>query len=96
MTAQDRQIGAPHHELSQQKRQTHEPGEQVQMQSLALTAEKCRGVRERIQGCCQQILATPMGQRFVHLLHEGLVADICKSPALMELLARLFERVMEE
>lgn len=53
-------------------------------------------MREGIQGHRQQILATPMGQQFLHLMRKGLIADFCKFPALKELLAVLLERMMEE
>lgn len=37
-----------------------------------------------------------MGQQFLHLMREGLTTDFYKSPALLELLAALLERMMEE
>lgn len=49
--------------------------ERVQMKSLALADESRRGFREGILGCRQQILATPLGQQFLHILREDLVAD---------------------
>lgn len=66
------------------------------MYSLTLAAKSHQGVNVGIQGCHQQILANPMGQYFLHLLHEDLVADFCKSPALLVPLAGLFDKVMEE
>lgn len=48
MTTQDRQIAALRHELSQEKRQNQQLGEKVQMQFLALAAERPQGVREGI------------------------------------------------
>lgn len=66
------------------------------MQTLALASEKRRVLKEGIHGCQQQILATPVGQLFLHVLWEGLVANFCKSPAMMEPLAELFEKALEE
>lgn len=70
--------------------------ERVQMKSLALADESHRGFREGILDCRQQILATPRGQQFLHILHKDLVADFCKSPALLELLAGVMEGMLEE
>lgn len=53
-------------------------------------------MKEGIQGCQQQILATPVGQQFLHVLREGLVMDFCKSPAMMEPPVELFEKSLEE
>lgn len=66
------------------------------MQSLSLAAERPKGLKEGIQGCRQQILSTPMDQAFLHILREDLVVDFHKSPAMMDPLAKFFEKVMQE
>lgn len=70
--------------------------EELLMQTLARASEKRKVLKEGIQGCRQQILATSIGQRFLHVFHEGVVADLCKSPAMMEPLDELFEKDLEE
>lgn len=43
-----------------------------------------------------KILATLLGQQFLYILREDLVADFYRSLALLELLARVIENMLEE
>lgn len=69
---------------------------QLQMQTLTLVSYKRKVLKEGIQSCLQQILATPIGQQFLHVFHKDLEEDFCNSPAMMKPLAELFEKILEE
>lgn len=66
------------------------------MHTLTLASKNCKALKKGVQSCRQQILTTPVGQRFLHILRAGLIADFCKSPAMMDPLVELCEKAFEE
>lgn len=56
-----------------------------------------RGIRVLERGSLAvAILATPLGQQFLYILSEDLMADFYRSPTLLELLTRVIENILEE
>lgn len=82
--------------MDQAKKRIIDLEREVHALSLAKIEEKCKGVLEGISGCRQEILVTPVGQHFLHLLQEELTNGFLKSPALLSSLTGVMVDLLDE
>lgn len=71
-------------ELSLVRDQNRRAEEENQKLSLELQKAEHKGLLEGMSGCCDQILVTPVGQQFFHVLKEELIYDFCKTPHFLD------------
>lgn len=83
-------------ELDQAKKHITELEKEVQMLSLAKIEEKWKWILDGISGCRQQILVTPVGQQFLHILREEMVAGFLKSTTFLASLAEVMVDLPDE
>lgn len=91
-----KQASATDVKLAQARKRIRELEREVLTLSLAKIEEKRKGVLEGITSCRQQILATPVGQKFLNILQEELVARFLKSPTLLASLAGVMADLLDE
>lgn len=80
---------------SQMSRKEKQAEEEIQSLSRELKEREHRGLLAGMEGCREQIMLTPVGQQFLHVLKEELIKDFCRSPHLIDTLGDAITSLLE-
>lgn len=87
-----KQVSVLRSQLSHQKRQGEE---KVQSLTRELQEVEHKGLLAGMSGCREQIMLTPVGQQFLHVLKERLIKELCRTPHLLDTLGDAITALLE-